>query len=57
MVVISGIFSTLGAAYQTAVLSKAFVVKKFLVKEATIYLIEVLYKATAYGIWFPPWSM
>ena len=31
-----------GAVYQAAALSKAFVVKKFLIKEATIYPIEVI---------------
>lgn len=31
-----------GAVYQAAALSKAFVVKKFLVREATIYPIEVI---------------
>ena len=31
-----------GAVYQAATLSKAFVVKKFLIKEATVYPIEVI---------------
>ena len=31
-----------GAVYQAAALSKAFVVKKFLIREATIYPIEVI---------------
>ena len=31
-----------GAVYQAAAMSKAFVVKKFLIKEATIYPIEVI---------------
>lgn len=31
----------LGAVYQAAALSKAFVVKKFLIREATVYPIEV----------------
>ena len=30
-----------GAVYQAAAMSKAFVVKKFLIKEATIFPIEV----------------
>ncbi|XP_065906484.1 hypoxia up-regulated protein 1-like isoform X2 [Dysidea avara] len=36
--------AALGAVYQAAVLSKAFVVKKFLVKEATIYPIEITFE-------------
>ena len=35
------ILYVLGAVYQAAALSKAFVVKKFLIKEATVYPIEV----------------
>ena len=31
-----------GAVYQAVTMSKAFVVKKFLIKEATVYLIEVI---------------